>query len=377
MATFDVRTYNGPPIFGRYYSATFLFDDAATPQTHVLLGRNDVRIVSYTPTTTIPVTTVATTTTAAPPVGNAVGLSKGSISSESPAIIGDTGGISSVTTFISPESSIGTAAGACTALNANGSQQAGYVAPADENVGLLWPLPGGVAPIDPADISPTGPNVDLSRTPDRMVMFNNPFCDRVVWQGQLQIRDGKLLIVPPVEVLRNPAIYNMEVVWTQLGKTMRNTATLSVEQSLYNRALFNGTHGPITLSRIRTRMRDWPAANDTSGDYEYSAAEICTAMLEAVEYYNETPPWSGHFTVAEFPYRLRLMDATIARMLMTSGQWMMRNQATIQASGVTSDTRDKYFRVIQLSQALWKEYTSFVLTDKANRSIARGYVSIH
>lgn len=359
MTIHDIRTYTGPVIYGSYDPNTFLFDDSIVPQTHRLNAQNDVTSLS------------------ASIIGNGVGISYGSTSLETPALVGDTGGISSVTSFISPDSSVGTAAADCSGLNSSGQQQAGYVVPADENSGLLWTLADNIEPVFPSDITPANdPNVDLSRRPDRMVMFNNPFCSRLVWQGKLQIRDGKLLIVPPVEVLTNPAIYNMEVVWTQDGKTVRNTATVSVEQSLFNRAMYNSTHGPLTLSRIRTRMRDWPAANDTLGNYEYSAAEICTAILEAVEYYNETPPWSAHYTVSDFPFRMRLMDATIARMLMTSGQWMMRNQATIQATGVTSDTRDKYFRVIQLSQTLWQEYKSFVLTDKANRSIEQGYVSI-
>jgi len=301
-----------------------------------------------------------------PIVGRGVGLTSDFGGPGAPG-----GPLGTVTSIIQPEASQGNI------CSGSGSQMPGYVVPANSDSALEFTLPGGAAPTWPADVTPANdPNVDLTRLPDRMVMFNNPFCNRPVVYGRMQIRSGKLILVPPDVVLVNPSIYNMEVIWTQGGITYQKQSIVSVEQSLLNRALVTNVHGPLTLSRIRTKMRDWPESNDLLGVYEFSVAEIVSAMLEPIEYYNETPPHSVYYNTANFPYRNRWLDATVAKLLVTSGIWMMRNQSTIQAQGLTNDTRDKYFRIIQLGNTLWEEYKKFCMADKAGQSAYRGYRSM-
>lgn len=302
-----------------------------------------------------------------PPItGNGVGLTSDFGSPGAPG-----GPIGTVTNIIAPEASQGNI------CSDSGSQVPGYVVPANSDSALLFTLPGGVDAIWPSDVVPANdPDVDLTRVPDRMVMFNNPFCHRPVVYGRLQIRGGKLLLIPPDIVMTSPGIYNMDIIWTQGGVTYQRQSIVSIEQSLLNRALVTGTHGPLTLSRIRTKLRDWPESNDLLGVYEFSVAEIVSAMLEPIEYYNETPPHSVYYNTVNFPFRNRWLDATVAKLMITSGIWMMRNQSPIQAQGLTNDTRDKYFRIIQLGNTLWEDYKKFCLADKAGQSAYRGYRSM-
>lgn len=216
---------------------------------------------------------------------------------------------------------------------------------------------------------------DLTASPTRLALLNNPFCHRPVYVCKLQIRDGKLLIIPPREVMQRPSIYNLEVRWQNppASEVYIGSGLVSVEQSLLNRGASHPGHGPLPLSRIRNVLRDYAALNDVSGVPEFSVEEIVRAMLEPIEYYNEAPPHVQTFTVDNFPYRQQWTDATVGRLLQTAGLWMQRNQVTIQATGIGSDERGKYQSLIKQGAFQWQQYKDFVHKDKVRINVTRGF----
>lgn len=224
------------------------------------------------------------------------------------------------------------------------------------------------------DLTQVDPDRDLSVFPTRLALFRNPFCAAKTYAGRMQIRDGKILIVPPEEVLRNPGIYAFEFRWTQDGETFDGTSVVSVEQSLINAAASDQLpHGPLRLSQIRRKLRDYTALNDVLAAPEFSTEEIVQAMLEPIEYFNEVPPHVLRYTPSNFPYRLHWLDATVARLLQTAGLWMQRNQVTIKGEGISADERSKFTAILKYSAIQWDRYEKFVHTEKSRHNASRAY----
>lgn len=214
--------------------------------------------------------------------------------------------------------------------------------------------------------------LDLTCHPSRIALFRNPFCSNSTFKAQLQTRNGRVLIVPPEQVTKNPGIYQLEVIWSQNNYQHFGLSLVSVEQSLLNRATTRGNPGPLTVDKIRSRLRDFPELND-SFSYEFSIKELLNAILDPLEYYNETPPYSDTYSANNFPYRQRWLDATVSRLLHMQAQGLFRNQVEIQAEGLMADSRAKYHRMLQIADMLWKEYQQFVIADKARKSAQYGY----
>lgn len=257
-------------------------------------------------------------------------------------------------------------------------QPATYIVASGSGAGLNWTVRDQHG--TPIELATLTADVDLTEPYERVVLFHNPFCAHPVRGGQLSRGpDNQLRIHLPSGVGNFPGIYEMEVHWREgtgpAAVHYLNRAYVSVEQSLASRALGPGASGPLELSRIRNRLRDYVSANDTfgSGAPEYSTEEIVLSILEPVEYYNEALPAVVTFTVNNFPYRQQWTDAVIGRLLLISGQWMMRNNVPIQAEGVGADDRAKYRDLIQIGNKLWSDYQLFVRADKISRNMAGGF----
>lgn len=256
-------------------------------------------------------------------------------------------------------------------------QQPAYVLPAGDSVGMYWDLRDSNNDVvvaeypDPAE--PVDIESDLTCPPYRAALLNNPFCANKVYTAKLQIRGGRVVIIPPPQILKSPAIYNLMVMWRTSAGDFGGQSLVSVEQTLYNRAISSTSHGPLELSRIRGKLRDYAALNDIHGFPEFSTAEVLNAILEPVMYYNELPPFVRAYSVSDFPYRVQWLDATVSRLLQTAGLWMQRNQVSLNAEGVTSDDRSKFTAILRYSAALWDKYESFVRSDKMRQNIQNGF----
>lgn len=250
-----------------------------------------------------------------------------------------------------------------------------YIVPSMMGSSLTWTLKDQagnvIQPVD--DGSPSGS--DLTDLYSRMVLFHNPFCSYKVYVGRLSRITTGFRIYLPDEVANEPGLYQAELHWREgdVGSEDEvqylNTAYLSVEQTLAQRATGVAVRGPIPLSRIRQRIRDFATANDVTGYPEFSVEEIVTAILEPIECYNEALPHIHTFTPYDFPYRQQWVDATVARLLQTAGYWMMRNDTPIQAEGAAANERAKYQIVLKIAQDLWDRYNQFVKQDKVQKNM--------
>lgn len=249
-----------------------------------------------------------------------------------------------------------------------------YIVPAMMGSTLNWVLrDANGLPIQPADDNL--PEGDLTDLYSRMVLFHNPFCSHKVLMGRFVRTETGFRVYLPDEVTQHPGLYQVELHWRDgtVGQEDEvqyiNSAFLSVEQTLAQRATGSPVRGPITLSRIRRRLRDFAASNDVVGYPEFSVEEIVGAILEPIECYNEALPHVHTFTPETFPYHQQWLDATVARLLQTAGLWMMRNDTPVQAEGAAANERAKYQVVLKIAQDMWDRYNQFVKQDKVQKNL--------
>lgn len=264
---------------------------------------------------------------------------------------------SQVKQFIGP---MHAAANACKVT----TQYPGYIVKAGTKVGLIWSYPGMTIA---GESVPADPDYDLSSMPERYVAFKDPFDQKPVQLGKIQLGpsgSNTLRLFPPSEVLNATNLYEMEIVWTASGVTQVSSAILSVEQSLVSQALLSTATGPLPYSKVQTRMRDLLQANDILGGYEFSAEEYITAMVEAVQYYNEAPPVASCYSVQNFPHHFHWMNAVISRLLLTASLWQQRNSVDLSGDGISANTRGRYLQLQQMSSVLWEQYRLFVAAKK-------------
>lgn len=256
-------------------------------------------------------------------------------------------------------------------------QQATYIIPASFGSSIAWTVRDDEG--NPIEVEGSPEDGDLTEKYGRIALFHNPFCGNDIYLGYLQADgNGGLTVIPHQMVTDRPGIYEMEVHWSvpqEGGDDLHyyNTAVVSFEQSIFNRAYLRHHKGPLPLSRIRQRLRDYANLNDVTQAMEFSAEEILSAMLEPVEYYNETPPHIKVYSPDTFPFRQHWLDATISRLLLTGGIWLERNDVSIKAEGISSNDRDHAKTWLNMAQTMWTEYRQFVYTQKAGENMKRGF----
>lgn len=254
-------------------------------------------------------------------------------------------------------------------------QKPSYIIPGSFGSVLDWTvrdIAGKPIVIDSYGVDP-GEDATVEWT--RAALFHDPFCNKSVYLGRLaEGTDGRLNVFIPPGLDGKPGLYEVEVHWSVEGdQHYFNTAFVSIEDTIYNRIRTNKQGGPLKLSRIRNKLRDYAALNDSSGFPEFSLEEIVSAMLEPVEYYNEALPHVQHYTPTSFPYRQQWLDATVSRLLQTTAIWMSRNHVQLQGEGVGADDRGHWKAMLQLSDKLWREYKDFVQLEKSRLNTGRGY----
>lgn len=236
---------------------------------------------------------------------------------------------------------------------------------------LKWPL------IDPttgeetlptrADSVPPGDDPYDFTDADHKALFLDPFDQCLGTQpGRLMYISGQpLLIELPAVFTNRAAIYWFEVRWKQLnGVVCRPRGLVSVEPSLFQSLSSSspGYSGMLTVSEIRTELRDSPIANDVIQRVEYSGQEILRAIAAPISYWNETPPVLTRYSTSNFPHRQLWLSATVGRLRMITSEWMLRNDVAVQGTGITSSERGqaKWQELYRRGKQDWDEFKSRV-----------------
>lgn len=246
------------------------------------------------------------------------------------------------------------------------NRQASFVLSAGPSQSILWPVrdADGNVVVIPNDLPDYNEDGEYSDSPHRVALVTPLFCqcDRPLTASIRLHESGRLKIGLPDSVTSKPNFYLLEVVWTTDLQRYSSQSLISVEASLLNRYSGGSRSGPITLSQIRTKLRDFPEFNDLTERFEFSAEEILQAITKPVMYWNEVSPVTSTHDLTSFPYRSHWLDATVSELYQTSAHWMLRNDIQIQAAGVAASERsaNKWQYMLNYSAQLWNDYTRFV-----------------
>jgi len=94
------------------------------------------------------------------------------------------------------------------------------------------------------------------------------------------------------------------------------------------------------VNQVRAFMRDYAALNRLIAGEESSNRQIMWAILDALDDYNTTPPFSHH-TVYNFPSRSLLVRATVISLLESVGLLQTRNHLQFSDGGIQVGVNDK------------------------------------
>ncbi|GIW89619.1 MAG: hypothetical protein KatS3mg109_0051 [Pirellulaceae bacterium] len=219
------------------------------------------------------------------------------------------------------------------------------------------------------------PNLpDMSDT-NRRVLFYDPYNSCVAPQpGRITFdSDGRMHIETPESVRRRPGIYLFQIQWQQAdGSVLKDRGVMSVEPSILTAFDFAGRYeGPLTITEVRTRLRDFPSANELLEDYEWSVDEILHAIARPVSFWNETPPPTSRYSPSNFPYREHWLTATVATLYLTAAHSMLRNDIQIQAEGVAANDRNqsKWGYMFNYATVEWQQFVAFVHRTKGAENL--------
>lgn len=151
----------------------------------------------------------------------------------------------------------------------------------------------------------------------------------------------------PQKLVRRPGVYLEEWAWfgPEGDMLFSNQCCTFVRRGLFG--LTNQSRqqnlGPPSLEEIRLALRDNSAVDNTLLDaVEFDSAEIASAVLRPIQYWNEIPPPLVPLqTTCSFPFREMWMMGIQAHLLEIAAHHYRRNALAYSAGGVTVDDKNK------------------------------------
>jgi hypothetical protein len=134
----------------------------------------------------------------------------------------------------------------------------------------------------------------------------------------------------------------------------------------------------VTELDVRAFLRDnSPSDNLLLDDYEFTSEEIRSALNLAVDKWNETPPFTGAYTAADFPYRYHLLRAVAASLLMLAVVRYARNTASLAVDGGSLDDQSaKIGPYTQLAAQFRAEFDQWMVQKKNEIQSITGWCSL-
>mgnify|MGYP001157124239 CR=1 FL=1 len=127
----------------------------------------------------------------------------------------------------------------------------------------------------------------------------------------------------------------------------------------------------LFVSEVRGYLRDYPELNRLIDGEETSDRMIAWSIIDALDDINNTPPFIGNYTCANFPYRSLLLRATVISILESVGILQTRNQLNYSDGGIQVGVSDKTPLIFQWLQMLRMSYESKLSKWKISMNISQ------
>lgn len=175
------------------------------------------------------------------------------------------------------------------------------------------------------------------------------------------------------EVTAVPQIGRVEV--AVLNRTTSRILFLNRFYLYVNPSLFAAeiaAAGPPVVDQFRMKLRDSDRAdNHLLQDREFDLAEICEAMVQAVETWNRLPPpiSGGRRTTRNFPFLAPpVVSGVLASLYEMAARYYLRNDLEYAAAGVQVNDKRKADSYARISQQLMERFETWVTQEKTRRN---------
>ena len=110
------------------------------------------------------------------------------------------------------------------------------------------------------------------------------------------------------------------------------------------------------VTHLRRYLRDFPELNRLIDGQETSDRMLAWSVIDALDDFNNTPPFIGNFSVGSFPYKSLLLRGSVITVLESVGLLQMRNQLQYSDGGISVSSSDKAPMIMQWIQMLKNSY---------------------
>ena len=123
------------------------------------------------------------------------------------------------------------------------------------------------------------------------------------------------------------------------------------------------------MTHLRRYLRDFPELNRLIDGQETSDRMLAWSVIDALDDFNNTPPFIGNFTVGNFPYRSLLLRGSVITVLESVGLLQTRNQLQYSDGGITVSSSDKAPLIMQWINMLKSSYEQKKVQFKMSKNI--------
>lgn len=133
----------------------------------------------------------------------------------------------------------------------------------------------------------------------------------------------------------------------------------------------------ITDKDVRTFLMDKPELNPLLGGVRWTPEDIDHAAVNAIDYFNSSPPYTGSsYTVETFPFRYLLLTGITGHLLRGASVNEASNQFNYAVDGVQVQDKDKAQLFMQMGNQFWAEFQDQCKMLKLNQAAALIYGSV-
>jgi hypothetical protein len=186
--------------------------------------------------------------------------------------------------------------------------------------------------------------------------------------------NGVVSATIPAEATNQPGVYFAEMALVNDDDAeaaeyilFSNIFYLYIDRSLWSR---RGPHGPPSIAEVRLHLRDSDGnENFLLDNIKFDDAEIASAAVNALAYWNEIPPDIVQHTSQTMPYRYHWLEGICGQLFMMAAEQFRANRLQYSAAGVNIDDQDKEQNYEAAAARRWSTYTEFVRRKKAELNL--------
>jgi len=187
------------------------------------------------------------------------------------------------------------------------------------------------------------------------------------WDGSFASAvDGTVTLPLDASLVNKPCVKTVDVAVLDVDGVVRvhNRFYLFVDRSAWADTMDD--LGTPSLQDIRLHLRDsGPEDNWWLDNEEFDLAEVCQAIEKCVRLWNESlPPIDQKFTTTTWPWRARMVVGVTGYLYQMAARHYQRVHLPYSAAGLQVDDKNKAREYQALGDALWQDFSQFVLGQK-------------